>query len=168
MAAATVTTANANKAMFFRNVKRKENGRAAEARDPEQGRFYAFNTGAISIATTQIDDVGDVTRLLQFPDNSLLVDIQITATDMDTNGAPALVADVTSETTAAVHTVLISGSTIGQAAGSDDLDRGSGHLLRSVGGTYLSYKVTTASATPAAGTLTAKGIIYIGSPVTVA
>ncbi|HAM56169.1 MAG TPA: hypothetical protein DCQ64_12505, partial [Candidatus Rokubacteria bacterium] len=50
--------------------------------------------------------------------------------------------------------VLIATTTIGQAGGNDELDLNLDPVNLAVGGKELVLKVTTASATPAAGTLT--------------
>lgn len=164
MAAAYDATA-ANKKAFFRNLKRVNAYDKNVKYDPTG--VFAFNTGAKTVATTNIDDAGDAVFFVQFPSNTYLIDLQYTFTDVD--DATAFVWDAVTSTTGAsggTEVVLINNSTAGQAAGSDELDRNAGHFLRDVSNLYLGFKVDTASGTPAAGTLTIKGLVYIGDIVT--
>lgn len=48
-----------------------------------------------TMATTQIDDVGDITELGYVPENCTVVGFIVSATDMDTNGTPLLVGKLT-------------------------------------------------------------------------
>ena len=82
-------------------------------------------------------------------------------TDMDTNGAPALVISLQTST----PTVLIGGSTIGQGAGNDALDAGVYGI--DVSSLYLDAKFTTAAATAAAGTIQIKAHVLVGAKIPV-
>ena len=111
--------------------------------------------GVVTIPTTALDDVGDKVVLFTYPAVAQLWGLKIKATDMDTNVAPGLVFDITVQTPAgAGEVVLISGATIGQAGGKDELDLNLDPVDLAVGGKQLCLKTTTVSATPAAGTLT--------------
>ncbi len=124
------------------------------------GGIYTFDTGALTVATTNIDDVNDELRLLRFPDRCFLLALQVTATDMDTNGAPTLSFDVQIDNNTA-EVDLIANSTIGRTGGSDELDINAGHILRDVSLNWLQIKVDAAAATGAAGTIRAKGVVLI-------
>lgn len=115
----------------------------------------------IQLATTELDDVGDIVALFLFPESCVLADPGswvITLTDVDSNGAPALAWDlkVSDLASSPTETTLISGSTTGQAAGSDYLDNvasPTAEVLLDLSNQYLIFEVTTAAATAAAGTL---------------
>lgn len=167
MAAAYSIGSTANKKSSFRRLK-KENTYRKNIPLLPQG-FFAFDTGAQTVATTNVDDAGDALFTFQFPADCYLYDLQVTVTDLDSDGSAALVFDVITSTTGAsggTEVVLINDTTIGQAGGSDELDRNGGLMLSDVSEKYLGIKVATASATAAAGTIRFKGIIHIGSPIT--
>lgn len=164
MAAAYVSTA-ANKRAFFRQLKRVNNYRQNVKNDP--GGIFGFSTGAQTVATTNIDDADDAMFFIQFPNNTYLLNLQYTWTDVDS--ATAFVWDAVTSTTGAsggTEVVLINDSTTGQAAGSDELDANAGHVLRDVSNLYLGFRVVTAAGTPVAGTVTIKGTVLIGDLVT--
>jgi len=77
-----------------------------------------------------------------------LVGYKVSLTDVDTNGAPAHVADFK-----AGANVLISGSVIGKAGGIDELDALNAMKYEDIQGLDLTMESTTAAATAAAGTL---------------
>lgn len=119
-----------------------------------QGMLIPLNDKA-TVATTNVDDVGDILLLSQIlPAHAYVHSFRGTPTDMDTNVSPALVYDVVAiDTDGNVLQTFVSGSTNGQAAaGSDTLL--AARLGAWVGSKQwrLALKVTTASATPAAGT----------------
>jgi len=127
---------------------------------------FAFNTGAKAVATTNIDDIGDAMFFVQFPANTYLLDLQYTWSDVDS--ASLFQWDGVTSTTGAsggTEVTLISNSTVGRTAGSDELDADQGHFMRDVSNLYLGFKVD-AAATAVAGTLTIKGLVYIGDVVT--
>ncbi len=97
-----------------------------------------------AMATTQLDDVGDITELGYLPANCTVVGFIVTATDMDT-GTPALVYKLT-----AGSTDLVTGITTGQSAASAFFGC-TPTALTAV--TKLQVNITTVSATAAAGTL---------------
>jgi hypothetical protein len=70
-------------------------------------------------ASTKLTD-GDIIQLAKIPAGHEIVDLMFYSEDLDGNGSPALVVDVgllTHADHAALDTVLISGSTLGQAGG---------------------------------------------------
>lgn len=167
MAAAYSIGSTANKRSTWRLIKHATNYTNNVPFDP-QG-FFAFDTGAQALAATNVDDADDAKFTFQFPDNCYIYDLQATVTDLDGDAAPALVFDVITSTTGAsggTEVVLINDSDAGQAGGSDELDRNSGHMFRDVSGLYLGIRVVTPAATPAAGTIRFKGIIHVGSLIT--
>ena len=164
MAADTQILSSANKKSFWRKIMQQTRYGYSVPLDP--GGLYAFDTGAATVAATNTETADDELFVLQFPDGAYLVNLQVTLTDLDSHGTPTLVLDHIVENAAGTEVVLISGSTVGQAAGSDELDANGGHLLRDVGGMYLGFKVSTGAATAAAGTVRYKGLIWIGSPIT--
>jgi len=97
-----------------------------------------------AMATTQLDDVGDITELGYLPANCTVIGFIVTATDMDT-GTPALVYKLT-----AGSTDLVTGITTGQSAGTAFFGC-TPTALTAV--TKLQVNITTVSATAAAGTL---------------
>lgn len=97
-----------------------------------------------TMATTQLDDVGDITELGYLPENCTVIGFIITATDMDT-GTPALAYKLT-----AGSTDLVTGITTGQSAASAFFGCTPTALTAR---TKLQVNITTVSATAAAGTL---------------
>lgn len=167
MAAGYQLLSVANKRAVWRRFMQDARRKNAVPLDP-QG-FYAFNTGAQTVEATNVETAADALFVFQFPNDCYLYDLQVTITDIDTDGSPAAVFDVLTSTTGAsggTEVVLINDSTIGQAGGSDELDRNSGHMFRDVSGLYLGIKMATGAATAAAGTITFKGIVHIGAPIT--
>jgi hypothetical protein len=118
--------------------------------------------GAVSLATTQIDDVADETYFFRFPKVAFLSRVQVQLTDCDTNATPTLVVDINTDD-GTTEVTLINNTTIGQAGGFDELDLGIDTLGKDVSDLYLSMKVVTAAATAAAGTLTYVVEYYAGS-----
>lgn len=166
MAAATDIRSSANKQAFWRKVKKDTNYQVAVPYDP-QG-IYAFDTGDVTVASTNVDDADDELFVLKFPDGTYLVNLQVTVSDLDTHGTPTLELNHIVENDAGTEVIVIAGasSTIAEAGGSAMMDTAGGHLLRDVGGMYLGFKVATDSATAAAGTVRYKGLIWMGAPIT--
>lgn len=160
MAAGTAYSSIANAESFYRKAKRI----TAVQKNPNLRPVgvYAFDSGADTVATTNTETADDELFTLKFPDETYLISLQATATDLDSNVAPALVFDVIVEDSAGTEVVLINDTTIGQAGGSDELDANSGHILRDVSNHYLGFKVGTGAATAAAGTIRYKGLVWIG------
>jgi hypothetical protein len=165
MAAGYQIATTANKRTTWRQIMKDTRYSANVPLDPVG--LYAFNTGAQTVAITNTETIADALFTFQFPNNCYLYDLQVTFSALDAGST--LVVDVITSTTGAsggTEVVLINDSTAGQAGGSDELDRNTGHMLRDVSGLYLGFKVGAAATTVAAGTVTFKGIIHIGSPVT--
>ena len=167
MAAATVTLSSANKKTAYRLFERVRRGLNIPNSNPD-GLLLPLDSGSFTPASTSTDDAGDVIRALQVPFGFKLVSLQIVSTAEVDTGGNALVFDVTAETEAAVHTTLISGCTVGQGAtDKDDLDANSGHLLRDIGASYISLKITTpATGNAGTGALRVKALGYMGDLVT--
>lgn len=161
MAASTTTLSTANAESFDR-VSRRVTAIQKNPNLKPQG-VYAFDSGALTVATTAIDETNDEHFGLKFPGDTYLIDLQATATDMDTGNAVVL--DVIVEDDAGTEVVLINASTIGQGAGSDELDADGGHLLRDISNHFLGFKVETLATTPVAGTIRYKGLVWRGNLV---
>lgn len=118
-----------------------------------RGFAIPFNFGdTYSVATTSLDDVGDIVRLFQFPGGAYINQLRVTATDMDTNATPTLQWDVVVIDSAdTVKATLIANSTSGQAGGTAVLDNAA--IGEYVGDYWLALKLDAVSATPAAGTV---------------
>lgn len=145
---------------------------AAEAeadQRPPRGAQRTFKF-RFALATTELQ-ADDRKRLLWFPAGIFLLDAVVFVEDeLDSNGAPALVWDLITETAAgsADSRKVIAGSTAGQSAGeADRIDDAA--VGAYVGERYLVFDPTTASATAAAGEFTllltvARGIAVAALP----
>lgn len=160
MPASTVIAATANDQTFYRGAKVINNGMFAAPLRPLG--IYPFDTGAVTVATTSLDDIGDEVFVVKFPDNCYLGDFQITVTDMDSNATPTLVFSVITENSAGTEVVYTATTTIGQGGGTDEPDLGVQVLGKEVSNLYLGIKVTTAAATAAQGTVRIKGLVWLG------
>lgn len=104
-----------------------------------------------SIATTSLDDVGDIVELGYLPANCTIVGAIVNATDMDT-GSAALIYKIT-----VGSTDIVAGITTGQSAASAFF----GCVpLALTAVTKVQINVTTVAATAAAGTLNVT-ILYL-------
>lgn len=164
MAASTATSSKATLYNFREYLLRNTRDRKRPG-DLPRG-VYAFTFEA-EVPTTSTDEQDDEYRLGYFPENYniYLVDLQVTTDDLDTHATPTAVFDVNIDD-GSTEVTLINNSTVMQGGGSDRLDTDGGHLLRSVSGNWLGIKMVTAAATPAAGTVTLKGLVYVGTPIT--
>lgn len=163
MAAGITISPQANAEMFYREAKKIQNKRMVAPMRPDG--LYAVNSGAVTIATTDIDDVGDEVRLLKFPDQCYLLPttLSVTATDMDSNATPLLAFDINTDD-GSTEVQYIAATTIGQSSGSKQAAADKAQLV-DVSNLYLSLKVTAAAATGVAGTVTAKCLVYLGTPI---
>ena len=123
---------------------------------------------AKSITTAMLAS-GIVTALIKMPAYTRYVDLYANATDMDTNGSPALAIDIgvagVSDTTFDDVDCFLDGSTIGQAGtGGDQVMLQAGVGLLVTVEHYITLTAATASATAAAGTLTLGIQCVIESP----
>lgn len=100
------------------------------------------------------------TRILRVPKGFIVTNLHLVFSDMDTNGAPAIVFDLGDPT---LSGRLVSGSTIAQAGGILTTSNlvAAGLLYEFTANTDIQLKATTAAATAAAGTV--KG--YLGGYV---
>lgn len=147
------------------------------------GKFFGnpikSHSHSIPIATTSIDDVGDLVILCGLPSTSLMRNLYIKSEDMDSNGTPTLAIKVgiysinlATSVVTAVSDALFSASYIGGQAGDKagtDILHASGTftlaaeakelwdaagLASDPGGLlFIGAKVVTVSATPVAGQL---------------
>lgn len=119
-----------------------------------------------AFATTEIDNTNDQVLLTPvFPANSRLWLLGISSTDMDTNVSATLTLNIgVGDSDGTLDTTLISGSTVGQAGTSDQMDATALPGL-DVSGKYLIVDVGTAAATAAAGTLTVTFAYSTGTKV---
>lgn len=142
-------------------------------------------TGTIELATTSIDETGDIALLFPVQGNHRLVSLVIFNDDMDSNGTPTLAADVglykdpnaagTSATAvsatayATAITTLQSANTTGVeiAFEARNIDK-MGQTVAVDGGEsehskvrYVGLTITTTAATPVAGTLTWRAIVSV-------
>lgn len=160
MAAATVT----NPKLLAQMLKKAE-GDLRNREDgvvPVQGGGGLFPFGDVfTIPATSVDDVNDIQRLWQFPAGAYIWDLRATPSDMDTGAAALVYSLLVTDAADSTLVTLVSGSTNGQAAAGSDRIL-SAAVGKFVGGSYLSLKVTTAAATPAAGTIKVVGLISLG------
>lgn len=98
-----------------------------------------------TMATTQIDDVSDITELGYLPENCTVVGFLVSATDMDSNGTPLLVGKLTLGSTDVV-TAIGEGKT-----GTSALYACVPQILTAR--TKLQWNTTAVAATAVAGTL---------------
>lgn len=164
MTATTATSSKATQYNFREYLLRNTKTRKLTNELPHG--VYAFTFEA-EVPTTSTDEADDEYRLGYFPNNYniYLVDLQVTTDDLDTNATPTAVFDVITDDGSS-EVVLINDSTVMQGGGSDRLDADGGHLLRQVDGKWIGIKMATEAATPAAGTVTLKGLVYVGTPIT--
>lgn len=164
MAASTATSSKATQYNFREYLLRNTRDRKRPG-DLPRG-VYAFVFEA-EVPTTSLDDANDEYRLGYFPENYniYLMDLQVTTDDLDTGATPAAVFDVILDDGSS-EVVLINDSTVMQGGGSDRLDADGGHLLRLVSGSWIGTKMATGAATASAGTVTLKGLVYVGTPIT--
>ena len=149
-------------------TKRKAASEFAKSTKPH-GHFV-FSSGAVTVPTAAIDDIGDRLLIFKFPADLgeiYIESLTMTTTALDAHATPTLSFSlVTHDGTSDVDT-YISASTVGRTGATDEIDADTGFRFKSdVSGKYLAMKVTAAAATAAAGTITVRGSIWIGSRVT--
>jgi hypothetical protein len=99
----------------------------------------------VAIATTSIDDVGDIVELGYLPANCTVVGFIVSSTDMDTNVTPLAVGKLTLGATDVVTAIA------DMKAGTSTFYACSPQALTAV--TKLQWNTTAVAATAAAGTL---------------
>lgn len=120
--------------------------------------------GTPTVATTNIDDVGDILRLTpKLPPGTHIWEFRGNPSEIDTHGTPFLVYDIVfvNEDSTTILT-LVSGSTAGQDGTTTDrlADAAVG---RYCGEGYIAMKTTTAARTAAAGTYKLAYVFSIGT-----
>lgn len=117
-----------------------------------KGSGQAYNwSDTFTLATTRLDDVGDITRLLRFPPGAVLDEFRGTISDADTNATPTLVYSIlVTDSADATKTTVVLSSTNGQAGGTDRITNAAVGTF--AGDYFLSIKIGTVAATPAAAT----------------
>lgn len=128
----------------------------------DQGRTFGTRVGAgisrqvleataiVAMTTTMVDNADDEVSLFWLPKGAVVTGITAMATDMDTNGAPALVIDIGDD---ADEDRLMAASTIGQAGTLSTTMPTTGFLYKYTADTRIKAYIKTAAATAAAGTL---------------
>lgn len=105
---------------------------------------------SVAMTTAMIDNANDEVELLWVPKGAVIVGVELRATDMDTNGTPALKFDVGDDSD---EDRLIAATTTGQTATGTTALETTGFLYKYSAATKLKAYVNTAAATAAAGTL---------------
>ena len=117
---------------------------------PGQARQIITDCAIVAVTTAMLDNANDDVGLLWVPKGAVIVGAKFHASDMDTNGSPALVWDIGD---AADEDRLIAAATTGQAAGSTMTLATTGFLYKYTARTQIRAYVKTAAATGAAGTI---------------
>lgn len=148
-----------NEAATWEGLKAVNRAARSSRSNYPQGVFHLKYTVTIDATDLDLNDEVLVAKVpgLDVDLGAFLVGFKAQLTDVDSNGAPAHVADFM-----AGANVLISGSTIGQAGGIDTLDANNAMLYEDIQGLDIKMKSTTAAATGAAGTLTVWLVVIIG------
>ncbi len=124
-----------------------------------QAGVVVCNEGEYEVPATLA--VTDVVKLAYLPANHEPVDVILESDDLDGHGTPTMVLDVgvvdSAGTALVASTKVISASAVGKAGGVARADTVAGlELAASDSDRVLGVKITTAAATPAAGTLRLK------------
>lgn len=104
----------------------------------------------VAMTTAMLDNADDEVGLFFLPKGAVVTGITVSATDMDTNVAPALVIDVGD---AADEDRLAAALTVGQAGTLSQALATTGMLYKYTADTLIKAYIKTAAATAAAGTL---------------
>jgi hypothetical protein len=113
--------------------------------------LHVHSFAAVTVATTSLDEQDDVFEVGYLPAGLVVHGFIVKATDMDTGGSPALVSKIR------INGVdVVTGVTAGQSAGTTayycDPTTTAGYEV-------VDFKVTTAAATAAQGTVTVR-VLY--------
>lgn len=159
MAAATVDSLASKVKDGFRKL--ETFFREAIAQGGPRG-FLAPVGGKVTVATTNIDDIGDILRLsLKFPKGTIFHGFTGTPSDMDSGTAHVYDIVVVDESDNVLLT-LVSASTKSQAAtGTDEIAAAARHRWASAD-CYIAMKTTTAASTAVAGTYHWGGLVSLG------
>lgn len=121
------------------------------------GTMKRYGCSAVALATTDLD-LDSTVALFKVPKGFVLTSLSMTVTDMDTNGAPALVIALGDSVD---DDRFITGATTGQAGGTNTTLAAAGVRYEFTAETEIVFKATTAAATAAAGTITVDFFGYI-------
>lgn len=114
-------------------------------------RNLVTDTVSVALTTAMIDNVNDEVELLWVPKGAVFDSAVISATDMDTNGAPTLAFDVGDD---ASEPRIFAASNVGQAGTLSTAFARTAHAYKWTAATKIKAYVQAAAATGAAGTLT--------------
>lgn len=104
----------------------------------------------VSMTTAMIDNANDEVGLFRLPAGAVIIGGNLSATDMDSNGSPALAIDIGDDSD---EDRLFAASTVGQAATLSAALATAGHLYKYTSDTLIKAYIQTAAATGVAGTL---------------
>lgn len=104
----------------------------------------------VAMTTPMIDNANDEVGLFYLPKGAVVISATIGATDMDTNGTPALAIDVGDDSD---EDRIFAASTVGQAGTWSGAMARTATLYKYTADTLIKAYVQTAAATGAAGTL---------------
>lgn len=105
---------------------------------------------SVAMTTAMLDNANDEVELLYVPKGAVILGVTLSASDMDTNGTPALVIDVGDDSD---EDRLIAASTVGQDGTLTSAIATTGHMYKYASDTKIKAYIKTAAATAAAGTL---------------
>lgn len=117
---------------------------------PGVHRQIVTDSVQLTLSTAMIDNANDDIGLMYVPAGAVITGVTVSATDMDTNGSPALAIDIGDSSD---EDRLVAASTVGQAGTLSSSLARTGHLYKYVTRTQLRAYIQTAAATAAAGTL---------------
>lgn len=133
-------------AIYFTDLSRGFGPRVS----PHGYRQECVATAIVAMTTAMLDNADDEVGLFRLPKGAVVTGITASATDMDTNGSPALVIDIGDDSD---EDRLMAAATIGQAGTLSSVLAAAGHLYKYAADTLIKAYVKTAAATGAAGTL---------------
>lgn len=114
-------------------------------------RNLVVDTVTVSMTTAMLDNANDEVELLWVPKGAVFDSAVLSASDMDTNGSPALVIDVGDDSD---EDRIFAASTVGQAATLTTAFATTAHGYKWSSATKIKAYIKTAAATGAAGTIT--------------
>jgi hypothetical protein len=114
-------------------------------------RYVVSRTVSVAMTTAMIDNANDEVELFWVPKGAVFVSATLSATDMDTNGTPALAIDVGDDSD---EDRIFAASTVGQAGTVSLTFARTAHAYKWTAATKIKAYIQTAAATAAAGTLT--------------
>lgn len=119
-------------------------------RGPGWNRSIVTASAVVAMTTAMIDNANDDVGLFYVPKGAVIVAAGIAATDMDTNGSPALAIDVGDS---GDEDRIFAASTVGQAGTASFAMARTAFLYKYTSETQIRAYIQTASGTGAAGTL---------------